>query len=102
MLTEKETWGVMADAFKNHTPPILGIVYGNIRDVEFLAAGLCEAIGILVNCERITIETYNSILGKIKNESRICNILSGFIWPISVYGARKRVEFCEKMIKELP
>lgn len=100
MLSEKETWLLMADSFRNHTKPTYaGTVYGQIKLLSILpAAGLCSCKGSLLSWGKIEESTWWIINKKIKDEAiKIHGTFSGYIWPLTEDGAKSRVEFCERM-----
>lgn len=107
-LTEIQAWEFIREAFGDKN---LVEIYGQIH-VQYLddaepLLGMCDVIWYLFGRGKITRETSEDMIYKIREE--IVSKLkiqypfawSKFLYPNTRYGARKRREFCTKMIKDL-
>ena len=110
-LTEIEAWEFVREAFrdKNLVQRSTGEVYAKCPDSEpgdgFL--GMRDFLYDLWIGEQIDTKTYDKMLEKIKwavvckKKVEYCFTWAHFLYPNTRYGARKRREFCTKMIKDL-
>ena len=110
-LTEIEAWEFVREVFrdKNLVQRSTGEVSTKCleggHDADLL--GMCDVLFDLRKVEQIDRKTYDNMLGKIKwavagkEKVEYCFTWAHFLYPNTRYGARKRREFCTKMIKDL-
>jgi hypothetical protein len=110
-LTEIQAWEFVREAFrdKNLVQRSTGEVSTKCieggHDADLL--GMCDVLYDLHKVERISRKTFEKMLEKIKwtvvhkFKTEYGFAWSKFLYPNTRYGARKRREFCTKMIKDL-
>jgi hypothetical protein len=108
-LTEIQAWEFVREAFldKNLVQCLSG-VYVRYPDSEdrFFAYGMCDVILHLLGDRRISTKVEKSMIDKIEAAldekfAKRQKADSSFLFNDTRYGARKRREFCTKMIKDL-
>jgi hypothetical protein len=108
-LTEVEAWEFVREAFRDKN---LVEIYGQIH-VQYLddaepLLGMCDVVKVLRERGLVSWETHDDMLYKLKQavvckqKVEYCFAWSKFLYPNTRYGARKRREFCTKMIRDLP
>lgn len=111
-MTEKEAWEFLREAFRDRNlVETCGVVEsrhsieGDYEELGF--QGLCDCVLYLYHAGMITRQKANRMMDKIR---RVVMDKKGltyesaaweFLYPSTYYGARKRREFCTKMIEEL-
>lgn len=109
-LTEIQAWEFVREAFrdKNLLRCFSGSVYVRYPDSadRFFAYGMCDVILHLRGYRRISAKVEKSMIGKIEAAldekfAKRQKADSSFLFKDTRYGARKRREFCTKMIKDL-
>jgi hypothetical protein len=111
-LTEVEAWEFVREAFrdKNLVQRFAGDVGAKCLEGEpgHGLLGMCDVLYDLYKAERISGKTFEEMLEKIKwtvvheLKTEYGFAWSKFLYPNTRYGARKRREFCTKMIRDLP
>lgn len=111
-MTEKEAWEFLRKSFRDRnlveTDGLVESYYlieGDYRELRH--QGLCDCVLYLYYAAMITRQQANRMMDKIRRavmdkmgltyESAAYN----YLYPSTYYGARKRREFCTKMIQEL-
>lgn len=96
MLSELQTWAKVKKAFLDTKPCSCGTCK-DVRTKEFGSAGIFGYIDSLIAYRYISYETKISMMDKIFKE------LNGRNWlaPQTIDGAKVRVEFAERMIREI-
>jgi len=108
-LTEIQAWEFVREAFRDkNLIQCLSGVYVCYSDSEngFFAVGMCDVILELRMSRRISAKVEKSMRDKIEAalDKKFANRQkadSSFLFNDTLYGARKRREFCTKMIKDL-
>lgn len=111
-MTEKEAWEFLREAFRDRnlveTDGLVESYYlieGDYRELRH--QGLCDCVLYLYHAGMITRQQANRMMDKIR---RVVMDKTGltyesasykYLYPSTYYGARKRREFCTKMIQEL-
>lgn len=104
MLTEKEAWVILAEAWSNPVWNFVG------REVQVAIPDCGWANGLCASIHRLYQHGYVSSALSLQMADRLHSALSGgsfwpalrgsFIWPRTVKGAESRVLFCRERIKE--
>ncbi len=94
MMNEKQAWQMLA---KLWSEPL--ILLGTVRVVVCGDChGLCDCINDFYNKEEISYRTRCKMLIKIRD----VNPHHGwYMWPFTKNGAKERVKFCKRMLKNL-
>jgi hypothetical protein len=110
-MTEKEAWGFIREAFrdKNLVERPSGVFYVKSYGKHWsdYVLGMCDLLHDLQKSKQINQETFDTMLNKIKQavvHKKKVNYTTAwafFLYPNTRYGARKRREFCTKMIRDL-
>jgi len=104
-MTERDAWDFIATIFapKNGEKSDGGDwFYSTVRDWEYMHAwGMCDVIHKLNNRGLISDRLEQRMLKKIEKIRETFNVSLSYVYPLTPYGARKRRQFCKKMIEEL-
>ena len=97
-LTQLEVWQAMAKAYKHFSDT--RVRGGHSKFLVDTTCGLCFATTALYRDERISEKTAIVIKKKIKKELVRKDCID-YLAAYTPEGAKVRVEFCKRMIKEL-
>jgi hypothetical protein len=107
-LTEIQAWEFIREAFRDkNLVEIYGQIHAQCPDDAEPLLGMCDVVKVLRERGLVSWETHDDMLHKLKQAviSKLniasCLAWSEFLYPNTRYGARKRREFCTKMIKDL-
>lgn len=110
-MTEKETWEFLREAFRDKNlvecSPGRFYVKSSENEPDNYVLGMCDLLHDLEKSKQINQETFDTMINKIKQavvhkeKVNYTNAWAFFLYPNTRYGARKRREFCTKMIQEL-
>jgi len=103
-MTEPEAWEYIRQCFadKNLEYSWNNTVYLKLPD-GYGSRGMCDILAILRSNYKITAVTYKKMTLRIKDsfKKKFSDPEYHYLFPMTKYGARKRREFCSKVIEEL-
>lgn len=100
LLTEEKAWEFTKKLFESNLKKDSdGEVFVNFGASGYLF-GICDVIEAFYVDKMIDFNTRVSMENKIKTHPEYSNTFS-YIWPLTLYGANLRVEFCQQQIEKL-
>jgi len=102
-MTSAETWEYLAKLWSNPWLGCNGFVSVRVFD-KSVCYGLCGCLTDMVESKLLSRRTASNMLRSIeKMEKGIPTKLppgTGYLWPLTIEGAKERVAFCQAMAKK--
>lgn len=104
-MSSAEAWEYLAKLWSEPWKDCKGFVSVRVFK-ESLCYGLCGCLADMVQCNLLSRRTASNMLRSIEGRKGIPtklpsgDITTGYIWPLTIEGAKERVSFCQAMAEK--